>query len=226
MNSQKSLEAVPDYAKRLDADINWALREGGMFFQGESEVQKSLRRITGRLNALGIDYAVVGGMALFLHGFRRFTEDVDILVTREGLQKLHEALEGSGYRPPFAGSKNLRDTENGVRIEFLVAGEFPGDGKPKPVAFPEPGRVAAERDQIQLLNLEALIELKLASGISGGIERLKDIADVVEVVKMLGLPEKIADQLNPYVSERYRELWREIEAARKQRQAVGVEAQG
>jgi hypothetical protein len=62
-----------DYTQRMNADINWALREGGMFFQNESEVQKSLRRITVRLNVLGIDYAVVGGMALFLHGFRRFT---------------------------------------------------------------------------------------------------------------------------------------------------------
>lgn len=178
-----------------------------MFFQGESEVQKSLRRITGRLKELGIDYAVVGGMALFLHGFRRFTEDVDILVTRDGLQKLHEALEGSGYRPPFPGSKNLRDTENGVRIEFLVAGEFPGDGKTKPVAFPEPKRVAAEREGILLLNLEALIELKLASGMTG-TGRLKDLADVQELVKLLNLPQDYAERLNPYVHDRYDELWR------------------
>ena len=212
-----------DYTKRLDSDMNWALREGGMFFQNESEVQKSLRRITGRLNDLGIDYAVVGGMALFLHGFRRFTEDVDILVTREGLQRLHEALEGSGDRPPFAGSKNLRDTENGVRIEFLVAGEFPGDGKPKPVAFPEPGLVAVEQEGIRLLNLNALIELKLASGMTG-LARLKDLADVQEVIKMLALPEALAEQLAPYVQERYKELWQGAEAARRQRQ--GDEEQG
>ena len=220
----KTLTAIePDYGKRLDADMNWALREGGMFFQNESEVQKSLRRITGRLNDLGIDYAVVGGMALFLHGFRRFTEDVDILVTRESLQRLHEALEGIGYRPPFAGSKNLRYTENGVRIEFLVAGEFPGDGKPKPVAFPEPGLVAMEQEGIRLLNLNALIELKLASGMTG-LARLKDLADVQEVIKMLALPEALAEQLAPYVQEHYKELWQGAEAARRQRQ--GDEEQG
>ena len=216
-----------DYTQRMNADMNWALREGGMFFQNESEVQKSLRRITVRLNALGIDYAVVGGMALFLHGFRRFTEDVDILVTSEGLKKLHAALEGSGYRPPFAGSKNLRDTENGVRIEFLVAGEFPGDGKPKPVAFPEPSSAATELDGIQMLNLASLIELKLASGMTGGIERSKDISDVVEIVKMLRLPEAMTDQLNPFVRERYQEIWLGLEAARKQREADGLmEPQG
>ena len=221
-----TVTAELDYTQRMNADIHWALREGGMFFHGESEVQHSLRRITARLHALGIDYAVVGGMALFLHGFRRFTEDVDILVTSDGLKKLHAALEGSGYRPPFAGSKNLRDTENGVRIEFLVTGEFPGDGKVKPVAFPEPGSVAAELGGIQVLNLESLIELKLASGISGAGRR-KDLADVQEVIKLLSLPETMAERLNPYVQESYRELWQELEAARKQREADGLlEPQG
>jgi len=208
---------LPDYKKRLDADMSWALREGGMFFQNESEVQKSLRRITGRLNHLGIDYAVVGGMALFLHGFRRFTEDVDILVTREGLQRLHEALEGSGYRPPFAGSKNLRDTENGVRIEFLVAGEYPGDGKPKPVAFPEPGSVATEQEGVRLLNLEALIELKLASGMTG-VGRFKDLGDAQEMIKLLDLPQDYAERLNPYVRDRYDELWRSAQPASDEQQ--------
>jgi hypothetical protein len=199
-----------DYTQRMNADINWALREGSMFFQNEGEVQKSLRRITARLNALGIDYAVVGGMALFLHGFRRFTEDVDILVTREGLAKLHEALEGSGYRPPFAGSKNLRDTDNGVRIEFLVAGEFPGDGKPKPVAFPEPEEVAEEVDGIRLLNLAALIELKLASGMTGK-GRIKDLGDAEQMIMQFGLPQNFAERLSPYVQEKYDELWRNVQ---------------
>ena len=195
-----------DYEVRLDADLTWALREGGMFFQNESEVQKSLRRITAHLHALGIDYAVVGGMALFLHGFRRFIEDVDILVTPEGLKQAHEALEGSGYRPPFANSKNLRDTENGVRIKFLVAGEYLGDGKVKPVAFPDPKQVATEHNGINLLNLPALIELKLASGMTGR-GRLKDLADVQELIKLLALPQSYADQLNLYVRDQYDELW-------------------
>ena len=102
------------------------------------------------------------------HGFRRFTEDVDILVTREALKAIHERLEGLGYVPPFAGSKNLRDTDSGVRIEFLVSGEFPGDGKPKPVAFPDPADVGVEIDGVRFLSLPSLVELKLASGMTDG----------------------------------------------------------
>ena len=59
----------------------------------------------------------------------------DILVNREGLATIHEQLEGRGYLPPFTGSKHLRDTELGVKVEFLVSGGYPGDGQPKPVAW-------------------------------------------------------------------------------------------
>src|SRR5437016_5316661 len=106
--------------------------EGDRYFRKDSAVFKTLRKIASKLDELGIPYAVAGGMALFEHGFRRFTEDVDILVTREGLKVIHERLEGLGYVPLFSGSKNLRDAGHGVRIEFLIAGEYPGDGKPKP----------------------------------------------------------------------------------------------
>ena len=58
-----------------------AHREGSMHFEEESAVQKTLRRIAKRLDELGVPYAVVGGLAMFFHGYRRFTEDVDILVT-------------------------------------------------------------------------------------------------------------------------------------------------
>src|SRR5262245_10224599 len=141
------------YEERLDRNIDWALREGSMHFEEQSAVHKTLRRITRRLDELGIPYALVGGMALFFHGFRRFTEDVDILVTAEGLREIHLQLEGRGYLPPFTNSKNLRDTETGVRIEFLVAGQYPGDGLPKPVAFPDPATTSVEIEGIRFLQL-------------------------------------------------------------------------
>jgi hypothetical protein len=45
------------------------------FFEGKSAVQEVLRKITSKLQELGIDYAVAGGMALFSHGFRRLLAD-------------------------------------------------------------------------------------------------------------------------------------------------------
>lgn len=52
----------------------------------------------------------------------------------------------------------------GVRIDFVIAGEFPGDGKPKPVAFPYPAEHLEPGSEIKVVDLKTLIELKLASG--------------------------------------------------------------
>ena len=209
-----SAEAVPTFEERLAQNSRWALSEGSQFFAGGGAVQDALHRITRRLNELGIPYAVAGGMALFQHGYRRFTEDVDILVTRDGLRAIHSALDDRGYVRPFERSKNLRDTEAGVKIEFLVAGDFPGDGKPKPVQFPDPQAVAIERDGIKFLNLTTLVELKLASGLTGA-DRIKDLADVQELIKLLRLPDHLAADLSESVRDKYQELWRDVHRRQK-----------
>src|SRR4051812_3917426 len=85
------------YEQLLDADGEWAMSEGSRYFEDGGAVQVSLRKIARRLQDLGIPYAIAGGMALFAHGFRRFTEDVDLLVTGEGLKQIHRELQGAGY---------------------------------------------------------------------------------------------------------------------------------
>lgn len=187
-----------------------AIQQAGQFFMRTDPVHQTLRAITQRLTTLNIPYAVAGGMALVAHGYDRTTADVDILITPEGWATAHEKLEGLGYIAPFAGSKNLRDVETGVRIEFLLTGGFPGDGKPKPVAFPDPTTVAVERDGIQYLRLPALVELKLASGMTAP-HRLKDLADVQELIAALRIPRSFADELNPFVRDKFLELWKTVE---------------
>jgi hypothetical protein len=194
------------YEQRLSADSRWAMSEGSGHFEQKSAVQDTLRRVAERLNALGVEYAVVGGMAMFKHGFRRFTEDVDILLTEDGLRRTHEALEGLGYVALFSGSKHLRDTDTGVRVEFLVAGQFPGDGKPKPVAFPNPADVSVEIDGVRYLGLPSLVELKLASGMTHA-GRMKDLGDVQELIRAIKLPRDFSVKLNPFVRGEYERLW-------------------
>ena len=183
------------------------MSEGSRHFEEQSAVFQALHKIAHRLKSLEIPYAIVGGMALFRHGLRRFTEDVDILVTREGLKTIHEKLEGLGYLPPFPSSKHLRDTQLGVRIEFLTTGEYPGDGRKKPVSFPDPKAVSFEADGIHYINLPKLVELKLASGMTNP-GRLKDLSDVLELIKALDLPGEFAEQLDPFVRGKYEELWK------------------
>lgn len=202
---------TPTYDEVARAGGEAAMRQLGRFFMQDNPVYETLRKLGGKLSELRIPYAVAGAMALNAHGFQRATLDVDVLVTPDGLSRIHRELEGLGYVPPFANSKNLRDTETTVRIEFLVSGQYPGDGKPKPVAFPDPANAAVEIDGIQYLSLPKLVELKLASGMTNP-GRLADLGDVQKLIRILKLPVDLRDQLNPYVRQRYTELWAAVQA--------------
>lgn len=180
--------------------------EAERFFMSESKVQRALDKIVRLLEEDGIPYAVIGAMALNAYGYLRVTVDVDLLLTREGLEAFKKKHLGLGYLEKFPGSKGLRDTELGVTIDAVLAGEYPGDGLPKPVAFPDPGSAAVRDQDRALLPLPRLIELKIASGITAP-HRLKDLADVLEVIRILKLPSELVQELNPYVREKYQELW-------------------
>ncbi|HSE18410.1 MAG TPA: hypothetical protein VLB46_15260 [Pyrinomonadaceae bacterium] len=180
--------------------------EGLRYFMGEGRLNKTLARLSSDLNERGIDYLVIGAVALLAHGYPRFTEDIDLVMTAEGLQKFHEELVGLGYTPAFPGArKRLRSTTDNVSIEVMTTGEYPGDGKPKPVSMPAPAEASTEIDGIKFVTLEKLIELKLASGISAA-DRLKDLADVQELIKIRKLDADFALNLDPYVRAKYLEL--------------------
>lgn len=198
-----------DFERRLGADLRWALGESSEFFEGRGEVQETLTRLVAKLDALGVPYAIAGGMALFAHGYRRFTEDVDVLVRAGDVGRIREEMEGLGYVAAFVGARSLRDASSRVRIEFLVTGGFPGDGKPKPVSFPDPESAGVEIGGIRFLGLKELVELKLASGMTAA-HRLKDLADVMELIRVLGLSEAFGGELNEYVRGKYGELWRAV----------------
>lgn len=177
----------------------------GQFLMGESPVHQALLRICDALRADGIPHAVVGAMALNHYGYRRTTEDVDLLLTREGLERFKHAHLGRGWVEKFPGSRGLRDTIARVDIDVVLSGEYPGDGKPKPVAFPDPANVASTGERVSLVQLPTLIELKLASGISAP-HRLRDLADVLELIRIRSLDESFADELDPSVRTKYLEL--------------------
>lgn len=173
---------------------------------GEADVHRALSKLSRLLSEAGIPYAVIGAMALNEYGYQRVTVDVDILLTREGLEALRERALGHGYVEKFPGSRRLRDTEHGVPIDVVLTGEYPGDGRPKAVRFPDPAQVGVRGARVALVPLAVLIELKLASGMSAP-HRLRDLADVLELIRAARLPAMLADELDPSVRDKYRELW-------------------
>ena len=180
--------------------------EGQRYFMGEGKLNHALTRLVADLDEHRIDYLVIGAIALMAYGYPRFTEDIDLILDADGLERFHRELVGLGYSPAFQGArKRLRSTLDGIPIEFIASGEYPGDGKPKPVSFPRPSEAAVEIDGVKFPTLEKLVELKLASGMTAP-DRLKDLADVQELIKIRGLSSEFAETLNPYVRKKFLEL--------------------
>jgi hypothetical protein len=101
-----------------------------------------------------------------------------------------------------------------VPIEFIVAGEYPGDGKPKPVRFHDPSEHFVIIEGIKTVDLETLIALKLASGMTAP-GRLKDLADVEELIRIKQLDESFAERLDAFVRDKFTELARGVALARE-----------
>lgn len=202
---------------QLKRSVERVLRESSAFFRGESDVHKTLRELAKDLDRERISYAVIGGMALNLWGYVRQTQDIDVLLTKRGLEKFRKKLAGRGYVPVFPDAeRSFRNSETGVHIEIVTAGEYPGDGKPKSVSFPNPSKASQRKEGYRVISLEKLIELKLASGLSAP-HRLRDLSDVLDLVRALNLPKSFRDRLDPSVQEAYVQLWNAARGAKKVR---------
>lgn len=190
-------DSMLDVAKRADE-----------FFMGTSPIHQAMRRLTKTLTEMRIPFAIAGAMAANVYGHRRTTADVDILIRREDLERFKQRYRGLGWVDKFEGSKNFRDAVSNVNIVVLIVGEFPGDGLPKPVVFPAPEDVAeVAADRIPYVSVNTLLELKLASGMTAP-HRPRDLDDVIQLIRAKQLSLDYALSLNPFVQEKFCELWR------------------
>ena len=98
-------------------------------------------------------------------------------------------------------------------LEIITAGEFPA-----------PAQGAVEIDGVKTVNLETLVELKLASGLSG-LNRLRDLAGVQDLIRILDLNAEFAEKLDDSVRALYLELWDELQRAREQTKAPDAEVE-
>jgi hypothetical protein len=94
----------------------------------------------------------------------------------------------------------VQDKRNGVPVNFLPAGRVLHRGCKVP--FPQPGEPCEEPCYVPL---EKLIALKLDSWSNSPNRRLKDKADVIELIKALKLPRDLA--VDEPVRHLYRETW-------------------
>lgn len=169
-----------------------------------------LREALGRER---IPFALLGALALRHYGYSRFTEDIDILTSPEGLERIHEALVGRGLLPRAPGlRKKLRQTQFKVNVDVVAAGDHAGSDE-SPILFPDPGdECFVERDGIRVVTLEKLIELKITSGVWGN--RDQDLVDVQKLIQANDLAEPFAEKLPGPLRSKYLEL---LERSRRER---------
>ena len=190
-----------------DAEILASIEQLGRFFMGTSDVHLAMARVVKTLEELGIPYAICGAMAVNAHGLRRATEDVDVLLTPEGLAQFKAHALGRGFVEKFPGSRGVKDAETKVPIDFLLTGGVPGDGVMRGMTFPDPKDVAIEKVGKRYVDLATLVGMKVASAMTAP-DRPRDFDDVIRLIRANELGEHFAGGLHSYVREKYRELWR------------------
>jgi hypothetical protein len=195
-------------------DLDRRLWEISMFFEKKDPVHQSLRRLARRLERAGIPYAVMGAMAVNLHGARRTTDDVDVLLTQQGLARFRQEVLPKFYKPVEGRSRRFVERKSGVQVDCLVTGMYPGSGKPGPFAFPDPSIASEEIEKVRVVTLPQLIQLKLAA------RRYYDFGDVVFLIRVHDLDESFLPQLHPAVHQDF------IECLAEKRREDEYEAQG
>ncbi len=172
----------------------------------EQDLQKAVVWLRDECGREGIPFAVIGALAMRVHGFVRHTEDIDIVTTREGLDLIHERLVGRGLVPRAKGGrKGLKNTVFRVNVDVIASGEKAGSSE-SPVQFPDPcgSEYGTRKDGVNYATLPHLLTLKIAAGEWG--RRLKDFGDAIALIRANSLDESYADRLEEPVRARFRDL--------------------
>lgn len=158
------------------------------------------------LAAAGIPHAIIGGVAVCLHGYQRNTADLDLLVRKEDTPAIRQVLTDAGFI--WDGNQVEFRSESDIPVQFVLAGEKAGKGSEVSLPNPGEGRIVKEIEGLPVLTLSRLIESKIACG-EGDLRRAyKDWADVVELIAVNELNSSFARYLHKSLRPTFRDLVR------------------
>lgn len=155
------------------------------------------------LSQSGIPYSICGGVAVCLHGYKRNTTDIDVIIQSTDIDWVKELLiaELFVWHPQ---SSEFRSS-SGVPVRFLMGGEQAGKGSEVTIPKPQVELNREHRDGLPVVRLSRLIEMKLASGLGSMRRTHKDFADVVELIAIRNLDSSFARHLHPSVRPAFRD---------------------
>ncbi len=147
---------------------------------------ENLVRIVTALDAKGIRYALIGGMAMAMRGIQRATFDLDFILLSDDLDESDAILDSIGYMCAFR-SANVshyqgKDLALG-RIDFLHA------FRPATLGMLERAqRLPLTPDcSIPVVHLEDLIGLKVQAAFNDPSRSIGDWSDIHLLVRHAGL---------------------------------------
>jgi hypothetical protein len=163
-------------------------------------------RVNDALAARHVDYAVVGGVAVCLHGYRRNTVDLDVLIRPQDADAFRATMASAGF--VWDGDAKEHRSASGVAVQVVMAGEPEGPGQEATFPNPKDASCVTVIEGLRVLSLAQLIQAKLACGLGDMRRTHKDFADVVELIAIHRLDGSFARQLHKSVRKEFRELVR------------------
>jgi hypothetical protein len=156
-------------------------------------------RVIGLLNDAGVEYVVIGGVAMVAHGSARATFDFDLCYRRSrenierlcrALESLHPHLRGAPEGLPFRfDPKTVRAGLNFTLVTDLgdldLLGEVAGLGSYDKVCDASQVK-AVGTTQCRILSLDGLIQAKRAAGRKKDMEVLEELEGLRDLKKGLG----------------------------------------
>lgn len=173
---------------------------------GKSPLWQTVVNAHETLRQASVPHAVVGGVAVCLHGYQRNTVDLDLLVRPDDADRIREVLTAAGFE--WQADNREFISPDGIPVQFVLAGESAGNDRSLGVRLPDPDdeHTATEIDDVPVLTLSKLIESKLACGL-GNMRRMhRDYADVVELIVIHNLSRSFARFLHKSLRKTFREL--------------------
>jgi hypothetical protein len=184
---------------RMLADDKW---KALLMLDERGPVWETARQAAKALEGAEIPFAVAGGLAVFLHGYRRSTDDVNLLVESQDQSRIREAMTDAGI--PWSRTRRAFVGPGSTAVHLLFAGdriEDTGIANPSPTPA-----VFTTMDDLPVLRLARIIEIKLAVGSSNIRRSHKDLADVVELIAINRLTKAFAAKLHRSLRAEFKRL--------------------
>ena len=146
-------------------------------------ILETLTRITVTFRQEGVDFALIGGLALQAQGVTRSTTDVDALILVQDKQKVSNIMARSGFSVFYENAdvmSFMNMTVQSVRVDFLLAH--------RPYALAMMKRAESKQfldgSPIKVLRAEALIGLMVEAVANDRTRRDEDMADIRSLISV------------------------------------------